>query len=632
MKTIIPSLVVAALIAAWTTGIVSAAAAAQKAAITIPPQNEILARLRKGHPRLLFSASDFARLKEQVAAQAQLKEWHAKLQEQAERILTESPSRYEIPDGLRLLSTSRRVLQRTYTLALLYRLDGDRRYVERAWQELEAAAKFPDWNPRHFLDTAEMTHAFAIAYDWLYEAWTEPQRAALRAAMLEKGIQLAVDSYRGTAKFGWWMKAHHNWNQVCNGGIGMGALALGDELPEVAGEFLHGALQSLQLPMAEFAPDGAWNEGPGYWNYATSYNVVFLAALESALGTDFGLSQMPGFADTGLFPIYLTGPLGRTFNYADGGEGTIRAPQMFWLARKFNRPAYAAYQRQVASPHPQDLLWFDPAPAQSQDKTLPLDKVFRGAEVATFRSGWDDRQALFVGFKAGDNKANHSNLDLGTFVLDALGVRWALDLGADNYNMPGYFGKQRWTYYRMRAEGHNTLLLNPGLEPDQDPAAAARLTRFQSDPQRAFAIADLTPAYARHAQRVWRGLALLHRQQVLVQDEVRADKPADVWWFLHTRAQAKVNEDGTTAILSQDNVRLWARILSPAKAVFTVMDAQPLPVSPQSDQQAKNAGVRKLAIHLSEQKDLQLRVWLAPLKEGESAPKDAPAVSALAAW
>jgi len=250
---------------------------------------------------------------------------------------------------------------------------------------------------------------------------------------------------------------------VCNGGIGIGALALADDEPELAGEILRAGLESIQIAMAEFAPNGAWKEGPGYWNYATAYNVAFLAALETALGTDFGLAHIPGFADTGGFPVYLTGPLGRTFNYADGSDGAIRAAQMHWLACKFERPAYSDYQAKVASPSALDLIWFRPTAASSPAPDPPLDKYFRGVEVATFRSAWNDRDAVFVGFKAGDNKANHSNLDLGTFILDALGTRWALDLGADNYNMPGYFGKQRWTYYRMRAESHNTLVLNPGL-------------------------------------------------------------------------------------------------------------------------------------------------------------------------
>src|SRR5205823_4100022 len=156
----------------------------------------------------------------------------------------------------------------------------------------------------------------------------------------------------------------------------------------------------------------------------------------------------------------------------------------------------------------------------------------------------------------GDNKANHSNLDLGTFILDALGVRWALDLGADNYNMPGYFGRLRWTYYRMRAEGHNTLLLNPDAEPDQDPTAAARILRFKSQPERAFAIADLTPASARHARHIRRGIALLDRRQVLVHDEIQAERPADLWWFLHTTALVQVGHDGVTATLTQDGARL----------------------------------------------------------------------------
>lgn len=625
--------ILAAFIVLMMTAVISLRTEGQKMDVTIPPTADIIAKLRKGHPRLLASAQDFTELKQRVTTNAQLKQWHEKLRERAQRILTEPPSRYEIPDGLRLLSTSRRVLDRTSTLALLYRLDGDKRYVERTWQELQAAANFPDWNPRHFLDTAEMTHAFAIGYDWLYDVWTEEQRATIRNAMVEKGLKPALNSYRGAGTYGWWVRARHNWNQVCNGGIGMGALAIGDELPDMAGEILRAGLESLKLPMAEFAPDGAWNEGPGYWNYATSYNVVFLAGLESALGTDFGFSQMPGFADTGTFPMYLTGPLGRTFNYADGGEGTIRAAQMFWLARKHKRPEYAEYQRQIASPTALDLLWFDPSVLSGWQGRPPLlDKYFRGVEVAAFHSAWNDKNAVFIGFKAGDNKANHSNLDLGTFVLDALGARWALDLGADNYNLPGYFGRNRWTYYRMRAEGHNTLVINPSAEADQDPKAATRIVRFQSEPQKAFAVADLTPAYAQQTRKVQRGLALLNRRQVLVQDEIQTDKPSEIWWFLHTPAQGQISDDGTTATLTQGNARLWARILSPQGAKFSLMDAQPLPTSPNPEGQRKNEGVRKLAIHLSGATDARLAALLVPLREGEAAPSQLPEVSPLEKW
>src|SRR5437773_7399030 len=106
----------------------------------------------------------------------------------------------------------------------------------------------------------------------------------------------------------------------------MAPLAFADDEPQIAGGIVHDAMESLPLAMAEFSPDGAWKEGPGYWNYATSYNVVFLAGLETALGTDFGLSKMAGFSETGFFPLYLSGPIGRPFNFADGRENALHAP------------------------------------------------------------------------------------------------------------------------------------------------------------------------------------------------------------------------------------------------------------------------------------------------------------------
>lgn len=597
--------------------------------LPIPTAAAILEKVRPGHPRLLASAAAFDSLRARSSVDSRLKEWRGTLRQRADRLLDEAPSKYEIPDGLRLLSTSRRVVDRVYTLALAYRLEGERRHADRAFRELEAAAAFPDWNPRHFLDTAEMTHAFAIGYDWLHDVWTPGQRTALERAMVTHGLTPALDIYRRNTG---WSRARHNWNQVCNGGLGVGALALAGVEPALAGEVLEAALRSIQLPMREYGPDGAWAEGPGYWRYATQYNVLLLAALESALGTDFGLADIPGFAEAGQFPLHITGPLGRTFNYADGGDGAIRSPELFWLARRFGRPEYARLQARHAQPLPLDLLWCDPAQLDGPAPRPALDRHFREAEVVTFRSVWDDRDALFVGFKAGDNQANHSNLDLGTFVLDALGVRWAVDLGADNYNLPGYFGRQRWTYYRLRAEGHNTVVVNPTDGPDQDPAASARITRFVSQTDRAFATTDLSAASRLEAGAVRRGLLMLDRQAVLVQDEFRLPAPSEAWWFLHTPAEVRLQEAGRTAELTLEGRRLHARIIEPARAVFTVREAVPLPGSPKPDGQNPNRGLRKLAIHLPGVTATRLAVLLEPLAQGRRPRPSPPTVTALDAW
>lgn len=607
----------------------------------LPDSSRILNSLHRGHPRLLLHADDFARLKTGTATDPVLSRWYPKLANRGRKMLDEPPCRYEIPDGKRLLATSRRVVERVTTLAMLYRLDGDRRWADRAWTELAAAAAFKDWNPPHFLDTSEMTAAFAFGYDWLYDAWTDEQRALLRNAIVSHGLKPGFAAYHQTPRpsFGWWTDAQHNWNQVCNGGLILGALAVADEEPQLAGTLVHDAVESLPLAMRHFAPDGAWAEGPGYWAYAVTYNVFAVAGLDSALGTDFGLSRIPGFDQAGFFPVYLTGATGLPFEFADCHPYTkpyINEPALFWLARRFGQPAFAQYQLKAASGSPFDFAWYDPKTAAAPVPELPLAKHFRTADVVVFRSGWQDPDGGFAGFKAGDNKVNHSHLDLGDFEFDALGRRWIIDLGADDYNLPGFFGKERWTYYRQRAEGHNTLVLG-NMErrdlADQDPAAAAPVIRFSGTGPAPRAVADLTAAYAHAATRVRRGLALAGRSGLVIRDEVVRRTPGDVWSFLHTRAAVQVAADGRSAELTLDGRHLTAYLLQPAEARWTVMDAVPLPDSPHPPRQAANEGVRKLAVHLSGVTAATLVIHLVPHADGApAAPAPALASQPLDAW
>ncbi|MBM4042354.1 MAG: hypothetical protein FJ290_28005 [Planctomycetes bacterium] len=601
-------------------GAVCVAACVLGSVALAPAGEDILKGLRQGHPRLIALEADLARVREMVAKEPLAKEYHAALRAQAERYVKEPPLEYKVI-GPRLLHVSRAAVDRIYTLGLLYRLGGDvgggsaRRaargteappttaeaFADRAVAELLNVCGFKDWHPSHFLDTAEMTHAAAIGYDWLHDRLTPEQRKTVVEAIVAKGLLPAKKVYDGG---GWWAKSTHNWNQVCNGGIAIGALAIADERPELAAEILAAARRSIPLAMRSYEPEGGWAEGPGYWHYATRYTVYYLAALQTALGTDLGLIQeMPGFRKAGDFRLHFAGPVGHTFNYADAGSRSGRAAEMFWLARTLDEPRYAWHQRSCEGrPDALDLLWFDPRGAGPKAENWPLDRRFRGVDVVFLRSAWEDKDALFVGFKGGDNRANHSHLDLGTFVLDALGTRWALDLGPDDYNLPGFFGKQRWTYYRLRTEGHNTLTI--GGE-NQDPAAKAPLIAFASIPAWAFGIADLSGAN-KGAARWWRGIALLDRKEVLVQDEVELKAPADVVWTLHTAAA--VQAEGATATLKQGESFLRATILEPKEAKFETASATP------PKPQAQNEGVSRLLIRLAGAKEARLAVLLTPYR------------------
>lgn len=572
----------------------------------------------------MATESELERVRQMINSAPLARAWYAQLRQRAAKMLDEPPVEYTLI-GPRLLAQSRRCLDRVYTLGLLYRLDGDKRFAERAKQELFAAAAFKDWNPSHFLDVAEMTHAFGIGYDWLFDTLSAAERATLRTAIIEKGLQPSfIDTLpNNTRGYNWWLRVTHNWNQVCNGGLTVGALAIADEAPELAERVVRRALDAIKLPLGSYAPDGGWDEGPGYWHYATSYTVYFLAAIATALGNDLAewqaLLRLPGLSVTGDFRLHAIGPLGRPFNYADAIDRLEAAPELFWLARQFNRPLWAWHARQRGgTPHATDLIWFDPRGNGAKADNTPLDAFFKGIDVAFFRSAWEDPQALYVGFKGGNNKANHSHLDLGTFVLDAHGYRWAVDLGGDHYNLPAYFGKQRWTYYRVSTAGHNTLVIN-GV--NQETAARAPIIAFHATSAWAFAVADLTAAYPM-TQRVWRGVAMLDRERVLVVDEIEAEQPVDIVWGLHT--PAVISLDGALATLKQGAETVQAQIVAPAGARFEAASAKPSRLD-----EHQNAGIHKLIVRVPE-KTTQARIAIViETNQGNAKPLKA---EPLAAW
>lgn len=550
------------------------------ASISVPEHP--LKTLRPTHPRLIATEADFTRLRELVRQDSFAAKGYASLKYQADQML-DQPTVVHRLIGPRLLDQSRLCLERVYTLSLVYRISGEKKYLERAVKELRAAAAFPDWNPSHFLDVAEMTHAFAIGYDWLYQDLSTEDRALFRQAITEKGLDEAIKIYQ---RHNWWTVAVHNWNQVCNGGITLGALAIADEDPKRAEYIVKQSVESIQLAMASYAPEGGWAEGPGYWQYATSYNVYYLAGLETALGTDFGLSSLPGFDHAGDFRIYFQGPAG-TFNYADAHPPAESAPEMFWLAHRFSEPTFAwdELRHLTAGDRPKalDLLWYQPAGRSPGAAHWPLRRMFAGVNVAFLRSDWDSPDAFWIGIKGGDDQANHSHLDLGSFVLDAHGVRWALDLGSDDYNMPGYFGKQRYTYYRLRTESHNTVLIDGE---NQDTKAKAHMTMSNG-----VATIDLSQAYPGKITKFVRTVELSTQNVVTVRDKIEAPQPVEALWGMVTDAQVTI--DHNHAKLEKGNATLQAEIVSPKGAVFETMST-----TPSQAIENPNKGTQKLVVRL----------------------------------
>ena len=188
------------------------------------------------HPRLMENAAGFASLASRISSDDVSSGLYSTVVKNADAMLTAPVVTYAKPDGARLLDVSRTVLDRSYTLLVAWRVSGNNAYAERLWRDLDAAASFPDWNPDHFLDTAEMTHAFAVAYDWGYSYWDVTEKAQLRQAILDKGLAPSIRVYDATSvnatpyKYGgnWSMRAD-NVNVVINSAMAMGALAVAND-------------------------------------------------------------------------------------------------------------------------------------------------------------------------------------------------------------------------------------------------------------------------------------------------------------------------------------------------------------------------------------------------------------------
>lgn len=538
---------------------------AERAALALAPSRTT------PHPRLFARAADFARLRADESELARIGK--AKAIRTANAMLAHPLATYE-KEGRRLLAVSRLVLNRTLALSMAYRLTGERRYAVRAIAEAENAAAFSDWNPSHFLDTAEMCLAVAVAYDWLYDELTPETRAKLERAILEKAL---VDGTERLAR-GWWTKASNNWGQVCQGGLLAGAIALQDVYPSVSDRIV--ARAAARLPRAFSAyKGGGFPEGPAvYWQYATSYSAVAFAALETAYGTDFGIGGQPGFAEQLDYIDAMTGLNGFYFSYADAGiipgegDGTRRTTDCapWYLAKRFNRPnalargEIAAYRRfcedltpEPAYTHrsynrlfPLTLLWLPEGPV-AEPEPFPAAQRFGGpVPVAVLR-----RPDAFVGLKAGLGGASHGHLDVGSFAYDALGFRWTIDLGSENYNAIEQADldlwnfkndSDRWRVFRLGTSAHGVLVIDGApLKADGFADVAVGVTNGC-----AWATTDLTACYD-SVRKVTRTLRLTTEGApvLTVSDRLEGLEPgANVRWQILTTAAAEPQADGTLVL------------------------------------------------------------------------------------
>ena len=579
------------------------------------------------HPRILADAWDFTRIRQLIQTDEYMRVWYARMIAFCTAEMDKPTCVYEVVKGQYLLEVARLASRRIIRMSMAYQLSGEQRYASRAVEEMLAVCAFPDWNPSHFLDAAQMSYGVGIGYDWLYHYMTPAQRSTVREALYRLGIQASPTDH-------WYHLSETNWNSWCHGCISVAACAIYEDYPTQCAAYLADAVEHLPHFLGLLAPSGAFTEGPGYYGIGVEYAAIAFDTLETVLGTDFGLSDIDGVRQCGSYVFAANGNV-RAFNYGDGGNGAIaKGAFLHWYANRFHMPELSVYQQTGGTgDEALNLLWYDPKlvkgyePEMQQPDHFLLSPLHES--IASFRS--EDERAIYAAIKSGDNQNSHSDLDIGTFVLEAMGEIWMEDLGSESYSLPRYWDNHkegaRWQYYRKRTEGQNVILINPDSFGGQDVDAKCQPDDFRSGYDGGYATVDLTDAYDGYgASSVKRGLMIFdHRSRVLLVDEISCTAPSEIYWFGHTHAQITLSDDKKTAELMLNGKTLLAQIASPSEAVFSVMDAQPLPTSPNPEGQNSREGIRKLTIHLNNVESTSISVVFTPIMEDTDRSKSLPA-------
>jgi hypothetical protein len=538
------------------------------------------------HPRILLFKGEENTLKKNSSANATWSNVQQAILNECDNLMTVAPIQ-RIQIGRRLLDKSREALRRMFFLSCAYRITGNQKYAERGEKELLIIAGFSDWNPSHFLDVAEMTMAMAIGYDWLYDQLSPTSRAAIKEAILKKGLEPSLDS-----KYNSWLKVEHNWNQVCNAGMTYGAMAIYEDEPALAKQIINRAVDAIVLPMKDYAPDGAYPEGYGYWGYGTSFNVMFISAVEKLFGKDFGLSQMPGFLHTARFLENMTGTTGKPFNYSDAGSNGGLHPAMFWFAAKTKDPSLLWVEKNYLNQDPQKyigdrllpaiLLWSNGVDLNKITPPKSTMWVGKGKNpVALMRTSWTDTNAIYVAMKGGSVSVNHAHMDIGSFVMDADGVRWAMDFGSQDYESLEskgiqLFGRtqdaQRWTVFRYTNLVHNTLAIN---NQHQKVTGYAPIISSGANPSFMNAVTDLTEIYKGQIAKANRGIGIVDKSYVVVRDEIETlDSSTTIRWTMLTPATVKIT-GANEAELIQKGKKLILQVEAPSNIVMKTWSTDP---------------------------------------------------------
>ncbi len=556
--------------------------------------------LKKQTPRLILNPDIDRNLKKKLKADPVVNSFYQVLKADAEKI-QELPLLERVMVGRRMSTGKTR--ERLSTLGMVYHLGKDPEILDRINREVLAVCQFPDWNPSHYLDVAGTALAVALAIDWAGEDLPKTTVELAKEALIEKGILPSFNE-----DYNWWVDCHHNWNQVCHAGMVGAAIVIAEKNPQLAAKTIGRALDNMGLALVEYGPDGVYPEGATYWGFGTLHTLMTVSMLNSAFGTDFGISNFPGFMESADFVPLLTAPSGEFYNFYDCGSNLLEnkrgtgnaavamfnrsniAVNLIWFASQTGNSFYFDESYFTDQDENRRRQYFDAAALVwlsrfEEDNNKQLPSVWKGEglnPLVIFRGETDQSDMYYFGAKGGKASNNHGNMDAGSFIFELDGIRWSIDPGNQSYNELEQAGfdlwnndqdSERWTLLTKSNFGHSTISVNNQLHVVDGKATIIDFKEGEI-PESTF---DMSRALAGQVAGASRKFVKDSPTSLIIEDDIElSEKTRLITWQLITTADVEIVDGG--AMLSQDGKKLQLENLSHPGFTVSVVSLYPAPL------------------------------------------------------
>ena len=537
-------------------------------------------------------------------------------------------------------------------LALASQITGDAKYACLGYEFALSLAKWEHWGPAYITNTADAVSAYAMAYDWFYNAWVDLgyDVSLIEQAIYTNGI---YEGYRSSTG----LDCDHPSNQSekdnsttkyntdsssRNAGVTSGMVVA--SLAIIGSEWLtetenivnvkwlieNNIKTLISVGLDAYAPDGSFAESPSYWSYSTNGLYTMIWALNGSFGGDMGLSTTWGLDKTFYYAIQtefkVFGDAGyKYWSYHEAPEGYQNTEMFFYAAVVVGDNGIAAIRAEQLTKKPVsvfDLLAYDAAFIAAELPALDLDYRLESVEGFVTRSDWADG-SIVLGVMGGDNDNVNGQIDSGNFVYTSQGYNWFVDLGGENPGVANLHNADyRYGYYRNNAEGNNVFYVTSenSLAYGQATTGGGVITDYVTNEYGMYAIIDNNESYGSIVNSAHRAILFTNnRNTVVIQDEVNFKLVYSSVWVAHTTAEyIQISEDGRTAFLRQptgnEGEYVWLRVslVSENKSMkFELMDAYSFMLSKtyatnfsttlggeaEYDRSMKDTGLQKLVIN-----------------------------------